>query len=555
LGRTNIRQPVALQVDANRHAHLVWVDEGRPSRLRYAHLDEQAQVLSNEPSGIDLPSPRKPQLLVDRENQVHLAFLSRSGGMQRLYHALLSPDGQWSTPLLISSLARNVDSFHMYLAPEGRVAFVWADELDDGTAGIVHAALPLGDTPVQPVTLVQPGIDPYILVDGSGNVHLVWMVKKALTSRDIYYAELRGTFPQLELVPAGGLKLTDFVFPEGGTYYGPVLGVDTQNVYVLWSVQHLGGGLTPTSAFSFYATFELGAHEQGGKSIAGSHTIGLPTEDRPVYEGYASPYGLTKLARLPEKVVGPSDFANSPATVSSQRDDLPVQLSLLTQSRSESQIQLATAVLVDGELIGYQLASQTGTASLTPSIVAGPDGLHSAWIDTAGFKVFTVYYASTAPEARRWLDRTSTSDMVMGAANLVFGVFSGLGLLPIAGIWTFPALVWVVLFFIVTGQEEMERTPAKIGFALAVVIYVGMKILLLPGLFAGTPFLYRVPPGWATLLGLAVPALILLVALAAVYIYGRRAERATIFKAYLVFALTDVALTLILYSPGFFGSA
>jgi hypothetical protein len=122
-------------------------------------------------------------------------------------------------------------------------------------------------------------------------------------------------------------------------------------------------------------------------------------------------------------------------------------------------------------------------------------------------------------------------------------------------IWTFPALVWVVLFFIVTGQEEMARTAAKIGFAVAVVIYVGMKILLLPGLSPGTPFLRQVPPGWTTTLEIAVPALILLLALAAVYIYGRRAERATIFKAYLVFALTDVALTLILYSPGFFGSA
>jgi hypothetical protein len=264
---------------------------------------------------------------------------------------------------------------------------------------------------------------------------------------------------------------------------------------------------------------------------------------------------LAKLARLPEQVIGPSDFANTPATVSSQRDELPVQLSLLTHSRSESQIRLATVILSKGELVGYQLASHSGTASLTPSIVAGPAGLHSAWIDTAGFKEFTVYYASTAPEARRWLDRTSTSDMVMGAANLVFGVFSGLGLLPIAMIWTFPALVWVVLFFIATGQEEMTRKPAKIGFVIAVVIYVGMKILLLPGLFAGTPFLHRVPAGWSTVLGLTVPTLILLVALAAVYIYGRRAERATIFKAYLVFALTDVVLTLVLYSPGFFGSA
>jgi hypothetical protein len=57
------------------------------------------------------------------------------------------------------------------------------------------------------------------------------------------------------------------------------------------------------------------------------------------------------------------------------------------------------------------------------------------------------------------------------------------------------------------------------------------------------------------MLGIMVPALILLVALAAVYVYARRAERATIFVAYLIFALTDVVLTLILYSPGFFGTA
>ena len=158
------------------------------------------------------------------------------------------------------------------------------------------------------------------------------------------------------------------------------------------------------------------------------------------------------------------------------------------------------------------------------------------------------------PRRRRWLDRTSTDDMVLGAADLIFGVFSGLGLLPIAGVWTFPAMVWVVLFFIATGKEEMERRPTKVGFAVAVVLYVGVKILLLPGLFAGTPFSAPGASGvggccWALL----VPALILLVALAAVYIYARRAERATIFVAYLVFALTDVVLTLVLYAPGFFG--
>jgi hypothetical protein len=247
---------------------------------------------------------------------------------------------------------------------------------------------------------------------------------------------------------------------------------------------------------------------------------------------------------------------NTPAIVASQRGELPVAFSVLTRSRADSQIRLVTAVLAEGEPVGYQLASKSLTASLMPSIAADQAaGLHLAWLDTAGIKEFDVYYATTAPEARRWLDRTSTNDLVMGAAELVFGVLSGLGLLPIAGIWTFPAMVWVVVFFIASGKEELVRTPTKIGFAVAVVLYVGMKILLLPGLFAGTPFLHRVPPGGAVALGITVPAVILAIALGAVYVYTRRSERSTIFVAYLVFALTDVVLTLVLYSPGFFGTS
>jgi hypothetical protein len=112
----------------------------------------------------------------------------------------------------------------------------------------------------------------------------------------------------------------------------------------------------------------------------------------------------------------------------------------------------------------------------------------------------------------------------------------------------------VVGFFIATGREEMARRPTQVGFAIAVLIYVAVKILLLPGLYIGTPFLHRVPEAWAVALGIGVPSVLLVVALAVVFFYVRRAERATIFVAYLFFALTDVVLTLVLYSPGFFGS-
>jgi hypothetical protein len=489
---------------------------------------------------------------VDGDNRLHLAWLSRQLGVQRLYHTLVSPDGQTGDLLLLSGESEQVSRFQMYLAPGGDVAFVWVRELEDGSSEIVHVSL---DDPSFPVVLVKGGIDPYVLADGAGAVHLTWLTDDALTARTIYYAELVGG-SRPELAPTTGIKLTGFTFAEGGIYYGPVLGVDERNVYVLWSVQNMGGGLTPTSAFSFYVTFA-----RGEAALSRTRTIGIPADARPTYRDLPSTsHGLAELVPLGAGGAGGSDFVNTPATVAGQRGELPVALSVLTQSRADSQIRLATAILAKGELVGYQLASKSLTASLMPSLAARAAtdqevGLHLAWLDTAGFKEFDVYYATTASEARQWLDRTSTDDLVMGAADLLFGVFSGLGLLPIAGIWTFPAMVWVVVFFIATGREEMVRTPTRVGFALAVVLYVGVKILLLPGLYVGTPFLHRVPAGWAVALGIAVPTLMLCVALAAVYIYARRAERATIFVAYLVFALTDVVLTLVLYSPGFFGLA
>jgi hypothetical protein len=543
LGQTNLRQPVALAVDAAKHVHLVWLDQG----LHYVQLDAKAQVLVDKALDVDLFNLRQPRLQVDRENTVHLAWLSRKDDVHRLYHTTISSSGDVNAPLLLSREGENVTGFQMYLSPQRSVSFAWAGEPQDGGGGLFHATL--GD-PTPSTLLATPCLDPFVTVDGSGTVHLAWLQERGLTSRTIYYATLQDGDAGPTLTPSNGQKLTDFEFGESAITYGPIIGLDTQTVYVIWSVQNQGGGLTPTSAFSYYVAFAPGAPQ-----VSNPRSIGLPSTDRPTYDDHTGPYGFTKLDLLSaaELVYG-SDFVAAPATVSAQQSELPVVFSLMTYSEASSEIQLATALFSEGEQLGYQLASKTTNASLVPTMVADADAdLHLAWIDTAGFREYQVHYASLAPQARQWLDRTSGNDLVLGGAKAIFGVLSGIGLLPIAGIWSFPAMIWVVVFFIATGREEMVRTPTKIGFAVAVVIYVGMKVLLLPGLFNATPFLYAVPRGWATVVGIVVPLVILVLAGLAVYIYTRRAERPTIFLSFLVFALVDVVLTMVLYSPGFFG--
>jgi hypothetical protein len=391
--------------------------------------------------------------------------------------------------------------------------------------------------------LIPQGIDPFVLVDKLGTTHLVWLYEKGYSARDIYYATLEGS----QVVPAGGQKLAHLKLAGGAVYHGPVIGVDSNNVYVIWAVQNLGGGLTPTAAHAFYVSFETGQ-----PSLTNPRSIGLPTETMPDYADYTSPYGYDKLALLYPSVYS-SDFVNAPATVQSQESELPVTFSLIVASTADSVMQLAMVVLSEGRPIGYQLAGNTPSASVLSTLVADSDSnLHLAWLDTAGFRQYDVYYASTSPEAKGWLDRTSTDDMVLGAANLLWGIISSIGLIPIAAIWNLPPLMWVVLFYVFSGQEYLDQIGAKIGLFVSIIIYVAAKLLLLPGLSAGTPFLYKVPKEWASTVALTVPVLIFIFALVAICLYAWRSERATLFKAFLVFALTDSLLTVVLYAPQLF---
>ena len=545
LGRANLRQPPALQVDAQGHVHIAWYG----GDLYYAHLDPEAKILSNTALDLEPPNPRRPQLLVDGQDQVHLVWLSRKGDYQQLYHCLVGSAGETGEPVMLSQEKANVTSFKPYLTADKTAAVVWVSEDDLGNKAIVHAS---PERPGETTVLLEGVIDPYVLVDASGTTHLAWMEERGFTSRTIYYAAIEGDLDSLGERAIAGTRLADFEFAESAVYYGPVIGLDDETVYVLWSEQNLGGGLTPTAAFSYYVAFPFGQ-----PALTRPQTIGLPTNARPEYENYSSAYGLAELDLLsPVDLRYGSDFVNTPTTVSSQAGELPVAFSLMTASQASSEIQLATIVLSGGEQVGYQLASKTTNASLMPTLESDAEqNLHLAWIDTAGFRQYDVYYATLAPQARRWLDRTSTDDLVLGAAGILFGILSGIGLLPIAGIWSFPPTIWIVLFYIFSGKEELERRGAKIGLGIGVLIYIGMKVLLLPGLFAGTPFLHLFSPALAVTIGIAVPAVILLLALLVVYIYAWRAERATIFRAFFLFVLVDVALTLVLYAPGFFGRA
>jgi hypothetical protein len=545
LGMSNIRHPVALTVDADKQAHVVWQEQiDGDDLLHYTRLNQQGQIVLDKSLSLGQTRPRRPQLLVDEEKNLHLGWLSRAEDTVKLYQAQIKPDGEITEPILISREDEEVESFQMYSSTEGKVTFIWSGHSKDGQSGLFHTVL---DDISSPTLLVPDGVDPYVSADKSGTIHLVWLYKSGYSTREIYYATLEGASLSLN----GGQKLTSFEFAESATYYGPVIGQDMHNVYVFWSVQNLGGGLTPTGAFAYYVCFE-----KGNPTRTNPRTVKLPPVSRPDYtevSGEASQkFGYTELGLLPPDFYG-SDFVNAPDTIDAQADELPVMFSLIVQSPSDNLMRLAMAVFSEGELVGYQLASKTANASALPTLIADKDGyLHAAWIDAAGYQKYKVYYASLAPEAKVWLDRTTVEDVTQGAANLLWGVLSAVGLIPFMLMWNVLPLLWVASYLILRGPEYLDQTGAKIGMLVTIIIYTASKLFLLRGLVAGTPFIYRIPKDFLSTWIMIVPFSILLLSIGAIYIYIRRSEEPTLLKAFAVFALTDGLLTIVLYAPRFF---
>jgi hypothetical protein len=336
---------------------------------------------------------------------------------------------------------------------------------------------------------------------------------------------------------------------QGVILEGPKLGLDETNVYVFWSLERRGGGLQGPSAEAAYLSFPL------GHPVEGTHRwIDLPTASQPNYAAHQGSYNYNSLDYLdPQQPIYGSDFVYMPAVVPGQREELPVILVTMISTRTKARPQPAMAVFADGEIEGYQLVAMTDSASVQPNVIADDDAnLHVTWADLAGAWEFQVYYATTAPTAAAWLNRTSTEDVLSAVFDLTFGVLSGIGLIPMTGVWILPALIWVLIYYALTGEDALSLRKTKIGLGTAVLIYLVAKFVIVPSFLLYVPGLDQMPEQLSSLLVLGVPLLILGVALGAVYIYWRRAERATLFPAFFVFILTDVVLTLIIYSPSIF---
>ena len=212
-------------------------------------------------------------------------------------------------------------------------------------------------------------------------------------------------------------------------------------------------------------------------------------------------------------------------------------------------------LLENGEMTAHQQTSLTRQFSLHPIGAASKDGqLHSAWIDLEAPGEYSVYYASTRPAVIAALDARTTNDTFNDSMDMVWGMASGLTMLPLA-IVTFVPVLMVAGIYYLAGQEGSLRSSRGARFALLVgiILYLTTKLILMGGLLSRPPFMNSIPPDLVNLWTYAVSLIIALIAGIATFIYARRAGRPELLKALLLFCATDAMLTMVLYGPTFFG--
>ncbi len=530
-----------------------WV--GDQQLLHWTRLNRAGEVLGDHDVAVNLAAPRQAQLLGAPNGDLHLFFTALHGeaNERELFDVLLDETGNpRRAPAAISEAGVDISGFSIVLRGD-RVQAFWAGVLGQEPNLYTRALDSSGKELGPAVLLAERAENPDARVDRTGTLHLVWVDQPpgSKSLRSLYYASIP---PNADL--SAPPQRTRLAIPQGissDNVWGPKIGLTTQHLYALWGIEHLSG-LAAGQVEAYYVSAPLGT--QGFSQAA---RFDAPDDANVDYAPYSGPLDIRELAPLQPGREYFNEATLNFVTPAEQLAELPVALSMNVLRGFNPVLKISLLLFADGKTKGYAVVGQTDQGSQFPSLTADRQGnLYITWFDqgATGTRNATIYFASTTPEARSNLDRWTPQDLVLILINSVWGMSSGLGVLPLAMAWSIPGLIFATIFQILRVDADMRSLPEKIAMGAAVVLYLACKLTLLPGTFVYVPFsawVPMMPDLLATVLRIATPVLILIFALVVSYYLIVKTNQRQLLWMYLFFALADVGATVLLYGPSFLG--
>jgi hypothetical protein len=493
IGQTSVNQPVALRPAPDGGAYLVW--SNTDGWLELAHISADGEVLSDRVLAIGAGMAGVPQLQVGADGRLHVLWREGGDPHATVRYARIEADG---TPVgetqILSDPAHWVVDAPRLVSVAGQIHALWADE-----AGLHWAVLSSEGVLVrEPTLLPAEGAMPAVQADEAGQLHVVWLREAGTNLRSVYYAVLN---PQTgELSPPE--ELTQVFRRVGRRVEGLSVGLDAENVYVLWSIQDRRDG----SAETAYVFFPIGSPDQMQETVLD------------LREGF--------------DVLGIS-------TLDGQRAPLTIVLSEMVRvsvQRSELQIAVAT---VTGRLAVEDCVTASGAASQKPTLVMDDESyLHLAWLETGRAGFYRVTYASTAPGVMATYNVVTLWDVVDSVLSAVVqSSLAVLALVPMLFLWVVGPLLGLLVFHVATGEEGLETVRARVvsGATLGLVVVLTML------------FPFRVPTTWPWLRCLSPLVTAVLSALVTVAVLRRRDREDLLFTSFFLFAGVHCVLQLLTY--------
>lgn len=528
---------------------------GDEQGLHLINFNRAGQVLSEHDLAVGLAAPRQAQLVGSSGGKLMLMFtaLEQVSNERALFGVGLDEGGSLhQAPTVISETGMDVSSFAAVWRGDGIQVF-WTGVHADAPSLYTRALDASGRLTGAAVLLADRAEAPAAQVDQSGTIHLAWVDEPpgSKSVRSIYY-EMIPPGPELQ-VPSENLRIANAQGASSDNVWGPVVGLTTGNLYVLWGIERLSGQ-SAGGTEAYYITAPLGTREFSLPS-----GFDAPEDSNVVYAPYNGTIDLHQLAPLQ---AGRSYFNGATlnfVTPVGQFGELPVALSMNILRGFNPVHKISLILFADGKPRGYGIAGQTDQGSSYPSIAADSRGdLFVTWFDEAstGSRNATVYWAATTPEARARLDTWTFQDVVLSTLDTAWGMSSGLGVIPLALAWMIPGLMFATVVQIIRVDGEMRFLPEKIAMGVAVILYLVIKMTLLPGTFTYVPFSAWVPllpDVLATILRLATPVLILVFALGTSYYLIVKTGQRQLLWMYIFFAIADTLPTMLLYGPSFLG--
>ncbi|HYS71209.1 MAG TPA: hypothetical protein VEM95_02195, partial [Thermoplasmata archaeon] len=167
----------ALAIDSVGRLHLTWTENatGGARQVFYARFEGGAWTLAEQLSH-SIGYAGFPSLAVDAQDRPHVVWYGFDGAFYQVYYRRFQ-SGAWTAERALTN--ENVDATNpaIALGPAGDVNVVWFRQNRNATLNEIAYLRLVGDTLVENRTISPPNvdaIDPSLVVDGAGDVHVVW---------------------------------------------------------------------------------------------------------------------------------------------------------------------------------------------------------------------------------------------------------------------------------------------------------------------------------------------------------------------------------------------